>query len=127
MLRLVSSDVVRFMGLMSLKGDIGQEIFFLDRGIVDVIVTSTEGESIVVGRHTDGSYFGEFSVLRKLPRTASLRACTHCDMFALDHSQLEEVLDMFPKSRRRMEKRVKKHLQDLIKKSREKGEGSVNI
>jgi len=70
------------------KGDLGRELYLISRGEVEVVdssgkVTATLGE---------GDFFGEIGLLLSAPRTANVRARSHCDLFVLEKSDFARVL-----------------------------------
>jgi glucose-6-phosphate 1-dehydrogenase len=74
------------------KGDTGSEMFFIVRGEVEAL---TDGDK-VVGTLREGDFFGEIALLLSQPRTASIRAKTHCDLYVLDKKSLNRVLRDHP-------------------------------
>ncbi|XP_031571692.1 potassium/sodium hyperpolarization-activated cyclic nucleotide-gated channel 2-like [Actinia tenebrosa] len=80
------------------EGELGTEMYFLKEGIVDVFVGKNK-----VNELTDGSYFGEISVLTNAKRTASVVAQTVCDVFVLHAEDFRDVVDEFPEMRTIME------------------------
>jgi CRP-like cAMP-binding protein len=60
-------------------GDHGDRFYVVDRGEVEIVV---DGEP--TRREGEGSYFGEIALLRDVPRTATVRAASEVDLFALD-------------------------------------------
>jgi len=84
------------------RGEIGSEMFFMSTGAVDVINERDE----VINSLSGGSYFGEIALLRDVPRTASIRARTYCDVFRLDKSTFETILRRFPEVREQIEHRA---------------------
>ena len=64
----------------------GKCMYFLRRGMVEVC--SGDG-SKVYKTLTDGSYFGEISLLVSGRRTASIRAVMHCDLLTLEQASPE--------------------------------------
>jgi MFS family permease len=61
------------------RGDHGDRFYVVETGEIEVDV---EGQS--PRREHAGSYFGEIALLRDVPRTATVRAATDADLFALD-------------------------------------------
>eukprot|EP01135_Chromosphaera_perkinsii_P004900 Nk52_evm5s304 gene=Nk52_evmTU5s304 len=76
------------------KGDIGNEMFFIHKGTVDVV--SPDGKVVFASMHA-GSFFGEISLIFSVPRTASIRTATNCDLFVLSKNDLDAVLRFYPK------------------------------
>jgi glucose-6-phosphate 1-dehydrogenase len=74
------------------KGDTGSEMFFVVRGEVEALV---DGDK-VVGTLREGDFFGETALLLSQPRTASVRAKTHCDLYVLDKKSFNRVLRDHP-------------------------------
>ena len=75
------------------KGDIGNEMFFIHKGTVDVV--SPDGAIVFASMHA-GSFFGEISLIFSVPRTASIRTATNCDLFVLSKNDLDAVLKFYP-------------------------------
>ncbi|XP_044173366.1 LOW QUALITY PROTEIN: uncharacterized protein LOC114949688 [Acropora millepora] len=76
------------------KGDMGEEMYFVQHGFVEVV--SEHAEPIVFDVMEKGRYFGEISVVFSCPRTASVRAQTSCELFVLTKKDLDEVLTHYP-------------------------------
>lgn len=60
-------------------GDLGEEMFILSHGNVDVILES--GERIATLH--DGQIFGEIALLKETTRTANIQSQTYCDLYKL--------------------------------------------
>jgi glucose-6-phosphate 1-dehydrogenase len=74
------------------KGESGSEMFFIVRGEVEVLADGIH----VVSTLREGDFFGETALLRSQPRTASIRAKTHCDLYVLDKKSFIRVLKDHP-------------------------------
>ncbi len=88
------------------EGEVGESMFFLMRGLVEV----TSGLRVVT-LLAEGAVFGEMALLvPNQPRTATIRALVFSDVFELSQRDLEEVLKLWPDLRvmltRTMEKRI---------------------
>ncbi len=75
------------------KGDVGTEMYFISRGIVEVV-----GDDLktVVASLSDGSFFGEIALLMSIPRTATLRAADYCDLYMLEKPTFDRILNKYP-------------------------------
>lgn len=93
-----SSDIVNSLALcmrplifspldvIAHPGDMGQEMFFLERGSVQVV--SADSRQTVFATLLEGSYFGETSLFFKQPRATAVRAVTFCDILELQKKAL---------------------------------------
>ena len=77
-----------------LKGEVGREMFFIQRGQCEVINEAT-GETLVDLR--EGQYFGEVSILCEARRTATVRSVTEVDLLVLGKQDLDRVCRDFPR------------------------------
>ena len=80
------------------EGEIGNKMYFIQEGIVDIIVDGEVATSL-----SDGSYFGEICLLTNARRVASVRAETYSNLFSLAVEHFRSVLDQYPVMRRTME------------------------
>ena len=103
------------------KGDIGQEMFFIHRGKVDVV--SEDGLTIFASME-QGSFFGEISLMNNCPRTASIRASTNCDLFILSKRDFDEVLQSFPKMKDKLNLSAASRMEKIAKRRKAKPTGS---
>jgi len=74
-------------------GDIGKEMYFINRGVVEVCA---EDGNTVFNVLSDGSFFGEYALLFSQKRTASVRSVGYCDLFMLTREDFRRVLEDFP-------------------------------
>ena len=82
-----------------MEGSIGSKMYFIQEGIVDIIIKNGE----VATSLSDGSYFGEICLLTNARRAASVRAETYCNVFSLSVDHFNAVLEQYPLMRRTME------------------------
>ncbi|CAH8504713.1 unnamed protein product [Schistosoma turkestanicum] len=81
------------------EGTIGNKMYFIQEGIVDII--TKDGE--VATSLSDGSYFGEITLLTNTRRTASVKAVVYSNLYSLDRESFLSVLENYPLMRRTME------------------------
>lgn len=93
------------------EGTIGNKMYFIQEGIVDIIKSNGE----VLTTLSDGSYFGEICLLTKARRVASVQAVTYCNLYSLSVDQFNTVLDQYPIMRRTLESVAAERLNKLGK------------
>eukprot|EP00996_Jenningsia_fusiforme_P001332 NODE_221_length_2689_cov_30.958712_g203_i0.p1 GENE.NODE_221_length_2689_cov_30.958712_g203_i0~~NODE_221_length_2689_cov_30.958712_g203_i0.p1 ORF type:complete len:662 (-),score=125.17 NODE_221_length_2689_cov_30.958712_g203_i0:530-2515(-) len=77
------------------EGELGDSMYFLDIGSVDIVIKKTESHSksrsrtngFIVATLESGAYFGEFALLSDEPRTATIIAKCDCLCWALTKVQ----------------------------------------
>jgi glucose-6-phosphate 1-dehydrogenase len=74
------------------EGELANEMYLISRGTVDVL--DKAGKVIKVLK--DGDFFGEVSLLMSLPRTATVKAKTQCDLFVLRKADFSRILRDHP-------------------------------
>ena len=93
-------SLILFLGDIVIKeGTIGTKMYFIQEGIVDIVLASGE----VATSLSDGSYFGEICLLTKARRVASVRSETYCNLYSLHKDHFNEVLESYPFMKRAME------------------------
>lgn len=75
------------------KGEIGESMYFIASGTVEVL--GPDGKTSVATL-TEGNFFGEIALLERCPRGADVRAVTYCDLYTLDKSALDRVIELYP-------------------------------
>ncbi len=75
------------------RGDIGDQIFFINEGSVQVMAPD---ETTVVAVLGDGDFFGEMALLTSRPRSNTVTAVDYCNLYALDRENFDRVLAGFP-------------------------------
>lgn len=76
------------------QGEVGDRYYVIDRGEVDVFVDDAH-----VRHQGPGSVFGEIALIRKVPRTASVRATTDLLLYALERDVFLAVVAGHPETR----------------------------
>jgi uncharacterized membrane protein len=78
------------------SGDVGDCLYIVRQGRVQVYVETTEGEKIVFGDNGPGDVFGEISLLDGGPRTATAVAAEDSEALICDREHLLEFLTKHP-------------------------------
>ena len=69
------------------EGDLGQEMFVIQTGSVEVTI-NVDGEEHKVSTLERGDFFGEMSLLETLPRSATVRAVEKTSVLAIHSGTL---------------------------------------
>lgn len=78
---------------------IGKEMFFLQHGIVEVLTA----EGYPITRLRNNSFFGEMALLGgSSMRTATIRAVTVCDIYRLEKTDFDRIMEQFPAVKNRL-------------------------
>eukprot|EP00058_Branchiostoma_floridae_P006940 XP_002592428.1 hypothetical protein BRAFLDRAFT_67294 [Branchiostoma floridae] len=73
--------------------------FQTNKGILEKVV-SKDGTPLATFKH--GKVFGELSLIFNVPRTASIRAATNCDLIVLEKKDLYIILNHYPDVMKRL-------------------------
>jgi NADH dehydrogenase len=77
------------------QGDLGDALYIILSGAVEVVVARPGGEEIV-GRMGAGEFFGELALLRQCPRTASVRCTEPTTLLAIPKSDFQALATSLP-------------------------------
>ncbi len=77
-------------------GDIGSSLYFIESGRVKVVVTSDQGEEVLLAVLGPGEVFGELSVFDGMPRSATVIALEDLTTLALERSAFQEYIRREP-------------------------------
>jgi CRP/FNR family transcriptional regulator, cyclic AMP receptor protein len=77
-------------------GDVGDTLYIVQSGAVQVFVENYEGSKIILGENTRGDIFGEISLLDGGPRTATAVATEATELFALERQDLLDLITKHP-------------------------------
>nr|XP_031547877.1 cyclic nucleotide-gated cation channel alpha-3 isoform X2 [Vicugna pacos] len=90
------------------KGDIGREMYIIKEGKLAVVAEDGVTQFVVL---SDGSYFGEISILNIKGsksgnrRTANIRSIGYSDLFCLSKDDLMEALTEYPEAKKALEEK----------------------
>jgi phosphoserine phosphatase RsbU/P len=74
------------------EGDRGESMYVIVNGVVRVARKSEGGEEISLQTLQGGAFFGEFSLIDNLPRSATVTAIIETEIFTLQKSDFDELL-----------------------------------
>ena len=77
-------------------GDVGDTLYIVKSGSVQVFVEDYEGTKIILAENTRGDIFGEISLLDAGPRTATAVATDEAELFALERQDLLDLITKHP-------------------------------
>jgi voltage-gated potassium channel len=80
-------------------GEIGQEMYILAHGSVDVTIDT--GEKIAT--LNDGQIFGEIALLNETKRNANIQSNVYCDLYKLTRENFNTITNKFPILRKNIE------------------------
>ena len=75
------------------EGDVGDEMYFLTKGQVEVL-RGDPAQRLTVLR--EGAFFGELAILRDAPRAATIRALTDVEVYALRRDGVLQLAQVHP-------------------------------
>ena len=75
------------------QGSVGDELFIIGRGDLEILVSDEDGNEHVVAFLHEGDYTGEISFLRRVPRTATVRAQTNVEVHILRRLDFDALLE----------------------------------
>jgi MFS family permease len=74
------------------QGDVGDRLYIMKSGHVDVSYQSEERPRVHLARLTKMDYFGEIALLRDVQRTASVRSVDAVETYSLQRTDFQEIL-----------------------------------
>jgi ATP-binding cassette subfamily B protein len=86
------------------QGDVGDKLFIVVRGAVDVLRADSRGNQTAVGVLETGDHFGELALLDDAPRNATLRTRVPCVFLTLSRQHFNRLLGEAPQVREAIEK-----------------------
>ena len=92
------------------EGEIGDSMFILAEGEVDVIVHANNQQEIHIDVVGVNNYFGEMALLGETTRTATIRARTPCQTLQISHTEFLPIAHSNPNLLRTLLRQIIGHL-----------------
>ena len=106
-----------------IRGEIGQEMFLLERGIVDIIDSD---EQTIVASLGPGAWFGEIALQHKTLRTATIRAHTDGNLFVLHRDDFQKLVPYFPQVAEELQIANERILREIARHKSAQGGGEAS-
>jgi SulP family sulfate permease len=84
------------------QGDVGDEIFFIRRGTVRIVLRLADGKEYHLATITQGDFFGDMAFLDRGVRSADAVAAAPTDLFVLSRERFDEVTEEHPRLGRQL-------------------------
>lgn len=75
------------------EGEQGDRLYILKSGEAEVIARGGGLQDVSVATLSKADYFGEISLLRDVPRTATVRTCGPVELYSLSRTDFQELLE----------------------------------
>jgi CRP-like cAMP-binding protein/CheY-like chemotaxis protein len=106
-------------------GDPGDKMFIIINGKVKVVVSGEDGEEKVIASLGGGDYFGEMALLTGEPRSATVITTDPSEMFILNKSDFDLIVERFPSITLSMGKIMSQRLRDTLQKAAKSSSGKT--
>lgn len=73
------------------KGDIGDYLFFVAEGVVEVRLESAKSEALIIAILGQGSCVGEMSIMDDYPRSATIVVTEPSELLILNRNRFESI------------------------------------
>jgi voltage-gated potassium channel len=108
-MRLLRAETREAGDVIARRGDVAHSMYFIARG--EVAIELADGTR----RLSEGHFFGEMAALRRVRRTATVRAVERTSLLVLDARDLHSLMQRQPTIAQRLRKTVQERLgEDLI-------------
>ncbi len=108
--KFFASETAQPERVITAEGDIGDNLYLIVRGKVEVLKRMPDGENVSLATLSDGDYFGEIALLRAVPRTATVKALTHCVLLTMHRRHFLNFIKQNPELKKKVEATVKERL-----------------
>lgn len=85
------------------QGTEGDSFYIIVRGSVEILQRPGLDSVVRLAVLDDGDHFGEMALLRRIPRTATVKAMSHCTLLAMRRERFHRTLEKSPALRAHLE------------------------
>lgn len=96
------------------EGDVGQSMYIIAEGYVEVSIKEEDGTRLVLDRLQGGDFFGEFSLLTKSERNATVQAKTELEVLEITQADFDKITAVYPRVWTVLEDYLSKRVVDTI-------------
>lgn len=121
--RIGEAFVYRVFGpgeVVVMEGDPGDSMFLIKAGEVVVkTVSPVDKEEVELARLKGGDFFGEVSLVKNKPRTATILTVTDTEVLELSRDDFKDIAKNHPEIGNALEKTIERRVEETIKKMME--------
>lgn len=99
------------------EGDEGRHVYVIKSGTVDVLQKGPDGADHVVAHLQSGDHFGEIALIRKVPRTATIRTASAVQVYRMNPNSFVALYTNLPGFRDHFKYVMESRLKDLESRS----------
>lgn len=125
MVKFFASESAQPERVITAENDIGDQLYLIVRGKVEVLKRAPDGENVSLAILSDGDYFGEIALLRAVPRTATVKTLTHCVFLTMHRRHFLNFIKNHPELKHKVEATVKERLTHVDAVSFNMGNGNT--
>ncbi|MCX6049600.1 MAG: ATP-binding cassette domain-containing protein [Chloroflexi bacterium] len=103
-----SSEPVEEGQIVFRQGDVGDKLYLIARGQVEVLARDAQGEERRLDIMRDGDHFGEMALLQAAPRNATIRTLTDCLFLTLPKKEFLALLEELPAVRTAVDQQIER-------------------
>jgi len=78
------------------EGDVGDYLFFIVEGVIEIMLENENRQHKVIATYTTGASVGEMSLIDEYERSATVRAGSNCEILVLTKTKLDKIISENP-------------------------------
>jgi cAMP-dependent protein kinase regulator len=97
------------------EGTPGDSLYIIKKGEVEVYTVDMQGADLKLAQLKEGDFFGEISLLKGQPRTASVRVLQEAELLRLKKTDFDQMIQSHPEVRQILENSLLLRLENKMK------------